>query len=189
MAKFHAKKKMIVLNAISFPFPLPLPVHSRRLSHSSPDTSPNASICNRLIVRYLPAWHNRCFAFVINHPAMFQNHLRIALRHLLKNKHIAAINVAGLAIGIATCLVIALVVQHELSYDRYHEKSGRIYRLAFRGEEDVPGEGMAKVGGPWGSAAKAGIPGVAYGNGKVVAWARQPCFPPNSPVPIKEVRA
>lgn len=60
---------------------------------------------------------------------MFQNYLKIALRNLWKNKGFSTINILGLAIGIATCLLITLYVLDELSYDRYHEKSDRIYRV------------------------------------------------------------
>ena len=61
---------------------------------------------------------------------MLQNYLTTALRNLLRHKGYSAINVLGLAIGIACCILIMLYVQDELSYDRYHEKRDRIYRLA-----------------------------------------------------------
>lgn len=61
---------------------------------------------------------------------MFHNYLKIALRNLRRQKLYSAINVIGLAIGITCVLFILLYVQHELSYDRYHEKADRIYRLA-----------------------------------------------------------
>ncbi|MGV3504612.1 MAG: ABC transporter permease [Adhaeribacter sp.] len=64
---------------------------------------------------------------------MFRNHLKIALRNLWRHKAFSAINVLGLAIGLATCLVILLFVGHELSFDRYHEKADRIVRVVFRG--------------------------------------------------------
>ena len=60
---------------------------------------------------------------------MFINYLTIALRNLLRYKGYSAINVLGLAIGIACCVLIMLYVQDELSYDQYHEKKDRIYRL------------------------------------------------------------
>jgi putative ABC transport system permease protein len=64
---------------------------------------------------------------------MLQNYLKIAFRNLLKNKRISAINIAGLAIGMATCLIIMLFVQHELSFDRYNEKADRMVRVVFQG--------------------------------------------------------
>src|SRR5687768_10008141 len=60
---------------------------------------------------------------------MFRNYLKIALRNLKKNKSFSAINILGLAIGIATCLLITLYVLDELSYDQHNEKADRIYRV------------------------------------------------------------
>ena len=64
---------------------------------------------------------------------MFKNYLKIALRNFLKHKGFSFINVFGLAVGIACCLLILLFVVDELSYDRYHEKSDRIYRAGLFG--------------------------------------------------------
>ncbi|WP_431215711.1 ABC transporter permease [Puia sp. P3] len=64
---------------------------------------------------------------------MFSNYLKIALRNLRRNKVFTAINVLGLALGLATCMVILLFVQHELSYDRYNEKAGQIVRVVIKG--------------------------------------------------------
>lgn len=63
---------------------------------------------------------------------MLQNYLKIAYRNLIKNKVYSFINICGLAIGIATCLVISLFVQDELSYDRFNEKADRIVRVVFK---------------------------------------------------------
>jgi putative ABC transport system permease protein len=64
---------------------------------------------------------------------MFKSYFRIAIRNLWRNKVFSAINIFGLALGIATCLLIMLFVQHELSYDRYNVKADRIFRVVFRG--------------------------------------------------------
>lgn len=61
---------------------------------------------------------------------MFRNHFKIALRHLWKYRSYTAINLAGLAIGLAACWVIMLYVGNEWSYDRFHEQGARIYRTA-----------------------------------------------------------
>jgi putative ABC transport system permease protein len=63
---------------------------------------------------------------------MLRNYIKIAFRNLLKNKVFTAINIFGLAIGIATCLIIMLFVQNELSYDRFNEKADRIVRIVFK---------------------------------------------------------
>lgn len=60
---------------------------------------------------------------------MFGNHLRVALRSFRKQKLFTVINVLGLAIGISASLVIYLIVQHEFSYDRFHQDGDRIYRV------------------------------------------------------------
>ena len=61
--------------------------------------------------------------------------MRVALRNVLKHKVHSFINVTGLAIGLASFVLIFLYVQDELSYDRYHEKADRIYRVT----SEVPG--------------------------------------------------
>jgi putative ABC transport system permease protein len=64
---------------------------------------------------------------------MLHNFLTIAFRNLWRNKAFSAINISGLAIGIATCLIILLFVRNEMSYDQFHEKADRIVRVVFRG--------------------------------------------------------
>lgn len=53
---------------------------------------------------------------------MFQNYFKTALRNLWKNKGFSAINIIGLAVGLATCLLIVLYVTDELSYDRWNNR-------------------------------------------------------------------
>lgn len=60
---------------------------------------------------------------------MFANYFITALRAIRRNKVFSLINVLGLAIGMACCIVILLFVQHETSYDNYHPNSDRLYRL------------------------------------------------------------
>ena len=60
---------------------------------------------------------------------MFRNYLKIAWRSLLSNKLYSILNVMGLAIGLSCFMLIALYVVDELSYDRFHEKADRIYRI------------------------------------------------------------
>ena len=68
---------------------------------------------------------------------MLKNYMIIALRDLKKNKIYSFINIFGLAIGIACCIVIVLFVQDELSYDRYHENADQIYRITSK--RQLPG--------------------------------------------------
>ena len=60
---------------------------------------------------------------------MFKNHLIIALRNIKKNKAYAALNVLGLAAGMAVFILIMLFVRTETSYDRYHANARTIYRV------------------------------------------------------------
>ena len=60
---------------------------------------------------------------------MLKNYLLIAVRSLTKHRFYSFINVAGLATGIAACLVIILFIQNEMSYDRHFENAERIYRV------------------------------------------------------------
>ncbi len=60
---------------------------------------------------------------------MLKNYIIIALRNLQRYKVFSFINIVGLAVGLACCMLIALYVRHELSYDRYHTKADRIYRV------------------------------------------------------------
>ena len=60
---------------------------------------------------------------------MLRNYLKIALRNLKKHKGFSFINIAGLALGIACCLLILLLIRDELSFDRFHEHRDQVYRV------------------------------------------------------------
>jgi len=66
------------------------------------------------------------------------NYFKIAFRNLWRNKGFSAINILGLAIGMASAILILLWIQNEVSYDQFHEKKDRIYnawnRATFSGE-------------------------------------------------------
>jgi putative ABC transport system permease protein len=74
---------------------------------------------------------------------MLKNYFKIAIRNLWRNKAFSSINILGLAIGIATCLIILLFVQNELSYDRYNEKADRMVRVIFMGQ--IQGEKLKEA--------------------------------------------
>lgn len=60
---------------------------------------------------------------------MLKNYLKIAFRNIVKHKGYSFLNVTGLALGMAICILILLFVRDELSYDSFHEHSDRLYRL------------------------------------------------------------
>ncbi len=63
----------------------------------------------------------------LNHNLMFGNYIKVAIRNALRKKAFSVINVIGLAIGITSAALIMLWVQNELSYDRFHRHSDRLY--------------------------------------------------------------
>lgn len=85
---------------------------------------------------------------------MLKNYLKIAYRNLLKKKVYSFINIVGLGVGIACCVLIFMFVQDELSYDGYHEKGDRIYRVTHgsRSPEGVTEGAEAKPFWVWGNA-------------------------------------
>lgn len=60
---------------------------------------------------------------------MYRNYLKVTLKNLLNNKVFSLINILGLTVGMAACMLIILFVQDELSYDKFNSKADRIYRL------------------------------------------------------------
>ncbi len=60
---------------------------------------------------------------------MFKNHITVAIRTLLRHKVYSFVNISGLAVGIACCMLIMLFVQDELSYDQFHKNADQIYRV------------------------------------------------------------
>lgn len=60
---------------------------------------------------------------------MLKNYLKIAWQNLWRNKAFSLINIFGLAVGLASCLLLFMYLSHELSYDNFHEKANRIVRV------------------------------------------------------------
>ena len=83
---------------------------------------------------------------------MIKNFFKVAWRNLLRNKFYSILNIAGLAIGIACCMLIVLFVVDELSYDKYYAKADRIYRITADGALNGSNFDLAVVGSPVGQA-------------------------------------
>lgn len=77
---------------------------------------------------------------------MIKNYFKVAMRSLLKNKFYSLLNISGLAIGIASCLMIMLFVADELSYDTYYDNSENTYRLTMAGALNGSAFDLAVVG-------------------------------------------
>ncbi len=67
---------------------------------------------------------------IINPTAMLKSYFKLAVRHFTRQKVTSAINVLGFTIGIISCLLIALFIKDELSFDDFHQHKNRIYRMA-----------------------------------------------------------
>jgi len=82
---------------------------------------------------------------------MFNNYLKIAIRSLFKDKFFSFLNISGLAIGIACCLLIMTYVSYELSYDKHFNNSENIYRVviegSFNGRDFKGAENPSPAGG------------------------------------------
>ncbi|MDH4271465.1 MAG: ABC transporter permease [Candidatus Aminicenantes bacterium] len=104
---------------------------------------------------------------------MIRHYLLTALRHLKKTKGFSAINIAGFAVGIACCILLALYVRIELDYDRYHQQADRIFRLGVRGVT-----GSAEF--VWGDSNAVAAQALRDDYPEVVATARIGDVPPSS---------
>ena len=60
---------------------------------------------------------------------MIKNYFKTAFRSLVRNKSYTIINIAGLAVGIAVCMMIFIIIQFQTSFDSFHSKKDRIYRV------------------------------------------------------------
>jgi len=78
------------------------------------------------VIKFLPSFVANIIYWRID---MLGNYLKIASRNLLKHRGYSFINIAGLAIGMACCILILLWVQDELSYDRFHENLNELCRV------------------------------------------------------------
>ena len=91
---------------------------------------------------------------------MLISFFRTAFRYLLKRKTYSLLNVTGLAIGIASFIVIMIYVLDEVSYDRHHERADDIYRIAMIYDFDGVGENSASLPFPVAFTLKNDYPGL-----------------------------
>ncbi|HEV8513539.1 MAG TPA: ABC transporter permease, partial [Cyclobacteriaceae bacterium] len=91
---------------------------------------------------------------------MLYNYLKIALRNLMRNRVYSAINIFGLALGIACCLLLALYIQDEVSYDKHHKNADDIYRIVTHFKTDVVVEKSGTASPPIAMTMKDEIPEV-----------------------------
>lgn len=93
---------------------------------------------------------------------MLKNYLRIAFRNLSKYKFISFINLFGLTVGLACCLLILTYILHETNYDKYNRQAGRIYRVtrSFNNDQGVVSLHLGAVAPPFGPLLKNDFPDI-----------------------------
>jgi putative ABC transport system permease protein len=89
---------------------------------------------------------------------MIKNYFIIAWRNLLKNKVFSVINILGLSIGLACCILMFLFIQHELSYDKFNIHSSNIYRITSESESTSGKTNLAVTPAPWAPLMKKDLP-------------------------------
>ncbi|HMH32297.1 MAG TPA: ABC transporter permease, partial [Puia sp.] len=75
---------------------------------------------------------------------MLKNYFKTALRSLARNRNYTIINIAGLAVGIAVCMMIFIVIQFQTSFDNFHSKKDRIYRVLTEYHADAANRAYGK---------------------------------------------
>ena len=103
---------------------------------------------------------------------MIKNYFRIAYRYLIKQKVYSIINILGLAIGIACCVLLFLYVQHELQHDRFHENAQEIYRLIVEETDEDGVEQNTLFPEEIPKAVKENLSGVTRSSGFVTSWSK-----------------
>ena len=91
---------------------------------------------------------------------MLNNYLKTGWRNFVRHKMYSLIKVGGLALGIAACLLIALFIQRELSYDLHYPDGDRIYRLVEFFMDDVDSHNGVSFPAPMASVLKEEFPEV-----------------------------
>jgi len=94
----------------------------------------------RQVLRSLPIFIIHAFIWRI---IMLKNYLKVALRNIKRYKAYSFINISGLAVGLACCILIFLWVQDEWSYDRYHQHADRVFRISYGEREGETVEHIA----------------------------------------------
>jgi len=94
---------------------------------------------------------------------MFRNYLTIALRNIARNRVFSLINIVGLSIGLACCLLILLYARDELSFDRFQQNNAQLYRITRHlvDKKHSVDMTMGISGMIQGPAFKSAIPGIA----------------------------
>lgn len=89
------------------------------------------------------ALKNKSSSSNLNQLAMYKNYFTIAWRNMSTQKMYTAIKIGGFALGLATCIIIALFIRHELSFDKHYQHGNNIYRVVNHDEGPSGGKWTA----------------------------------------------
>jgi putative ABC transport system permease protein len=114
-----------------------------------------------LIYQYFPALASY-WIFSTKHLIMLKSYFLMAWRNLLKHKVSSFINIGGLAVGLATCILVLLYLVNEFRYDRFHTHISNLY-LLMKNQQQADGVSTGpNSAGPMAEALRTGMPEVAY---------------------------
>ena len=99
-----------------------------------------------LIIYQCRTWAEELDYTKPNLKVMLKNYVKVSFRNILRFRGYSIINISGLAVGMACCLLILLFVQDELSFDRFHEQAENIYHITT--DVILPGNEMQLVSSP-----------------------------------------
>jgi len=101
---------------------------------------------------------------------MFTNYVKIAIRNILRQRSYSFINIVGLSIGMACCILILLFVRYELSYDRFNVNADRVYRVTreWFNEDGTSNLHLARVAAPVGPLLKNDFPNIVLEEARVM---------------------
>ncbi|MEO6637473.1 MAG: ABC transporter permease [Ginsengibacter sp.] len=115
---------------------------------------------------------------------MFTNYFKIAWRNLWKNKVFSSVNILGLALSMACCIVISLYVWNELSYDSFHKNENSIYRITEKQDQAGTLYNVAVTPGPLAASLQKDFPEISntvrFGSWSGVLKTRAKAFENNS---------
>ncbi|MEZ5041677.1 MAG: ABC transporter permease [Saprospiraceae bacterium] len=115
----------------------------------------------RVTLSYLRPYFFQKRAYSLNSFAMHKFHFKLAFRYFQRNKTFAIINIFGLALGIASAVLIGILVQNETSFDRFHSAFDRLYRVVRVTQIEGADEFRTGVVFPFVAALRERLPGAA----------------------------
>ena len=112
---------------------------------------------------------------------MLKNYFKIGWRNIRNNKLFSFLNIFGLSIGFSCCLLIALYIRHESSYDHHHKNADRLYEIATTFVKDAEDHPMPNTPAPMAAAMKQEFPEIDQAAWFSAEIAKQKILPGQAP--------